>query len=132
MHEHEHAELFNFAPERLDCRIVDPLAVELRADGDTRESELVAAACELLEGFGAAERVGVRRADEAAWIIALGLFGLVVDKTRGFEIGAHARRAGQPGGVDAGDIHHPHVLVEIVKQLVHRIARRAERVVIED
>ena len=74
----------------------------------------------------------VRGADEAAGIVALGLFRLVVDEPRGFEIGAHAGGAGEPGGVDAGHVHHPHVLVEIVEQGMHRIARRAERVVIED
>src|SRR5580704_11783075 len=71
-------------------------------------------------------------ADEAAGIIALGLFRLVVDEPRGVEIGAHAGGAGQPGGVDAGQVHHPHVLVEIVKQRMDRIARRARGVVIED
>ena len=132
MHEHEHAELSHFVPERLDRRIVDPFAVEFRGDGDTLVAELVPAARQFLERGGAAERVGVGGADEAAGIIALGLFRLVVDQPRGVEIGAHAGGAGQPGGVDAGYIHHPHVLVEIVEQRMDRIARCARGVVVED
>ena len=80
MHEHEHAELADFVPERLDRRIVDPLAVEFRRDGDALVAELMPAARQFLERVGAAERVGVGGADEAAGIIALGLFRLVVDQ----------------------------------------------------
>src|SRR5262249_30881080 len=65
-------------------------------------------------------------------IVALGLLGLVVDEARGLEVGAHALRAGEPGGVDAGLVHHPHMLVEIVEELVDGIARRALRVVVQD
>src|SRR5271170_3741698 len=104
MHEHKHAEPAHFVPERLDRWIVDPFAVELRGDGHALETELVPAAIELLERSRAAKRMGVRGADETAGIIALGLFGLVVDEPRRLKIGAHARRAGQPGGVNAGDI----------------------------
>src|SRR5262245_33776746 len=71
-------------------------------------------------------------ADEAARIVALGLLGLVVHEARGLEVGAHALGAGEPGGVDAGLVHHPHVLVEIVEELMDRIARRALRVVVQD
>src|SRR5215510_3387710 len=74
----------------------------------------------------------VRGADEAARIVALGLLGLVVDEARGLEVGAHTLRAGEPGGVDAGLVHHPHMLVEVVEELVDRIARRALRVVMQD
>src|SRR5579863_6854856 len=83
MHEHEQAELLDLVPERLDRRIIDPLAVELRTDGHALETELVAAAGQFLERGGAAERVRVRGADEAARIVALGLFGLVIDELRG-------------------------------------------------
>ena len=102
MHKHEHAELAHFVPERLDLRLIDVFTVELRGDGDALEAKLVAAAPKLLERRGAAERMGMRRADETAGIIALGLLRLVVDEPRGLEIGAHAGGAGQPGGVDAG------------------------------
>ena len=61
----------------------------------------------------------------------LGLFRFVVDQARGLEVGAHAGGAGQPGGVDAGNIHHAHVLAEIVQQRMHGIARRALGVVIK-
>ena len=74
----------------------------------------------------------MRGADEAAGIVALGLLGLVVDEARGLEVRAHALRAGEPGGVDAGLVHHAHVLVEIVEQLVNGVARRALRVVVQD
>ena len=131
MHEHEHAELLGLAPERFDRRIVDPFAVEFRADGHALEAELVAATRQLLERRGAAERMRVRGADEAARVVALGLFGLVVDKARGVEIGAHAGRAREPRGVDAGQIHHRDVFVEIVEQRMYRVARRSQRVVIE-
>ena len=131
MHEHEQAELADLVPERLERRIVDEFAVELGRDGDALEAELVAAALELLERRGAAERMGMRGADEAAGIVALGFFRLVVDEPRSVEIGAHAGGAGQPCGVDAGKLHHAHVLVEIVEQRMHRVARRARGVVIE-
>ena len=115
MHEHEHAELADLLPERLEARIVDPLAVEFGGDGDALETEFVPAAIELLERRSAAERVRMRRADEASGIVAFGLFGLVVDQPRGVEVGAHAGGTGQPRGIDAGDVHHPDMLVEIVE-----------------
>ena len=64
--------------------------------------------------------------------IVLRFLGLVVDQARGLEVGAHALRAGQPCGVDAGQVHHLHVLVEIVEQRMDGVARRTLRVVVQD
>jgi hypothetical protein len=60
------------------------------------------------------------------------LFGSIVNDPRGFKVGAHARRACQPGRVDAGQIHHAHMFVEIVEQRMDGVARRAQRIVMED
>src|SRR5580693_6985034 len=65
MHEYEHAELADLAPERFHAGIVDPLAVELGTDGHALEAKLVTAARKLLERLSAAERMRVRGADEA-------------------------------------------------------------------
>src|SRR5260370_25954655 len=101
MQENEYVELTAFAPEGFKRRIVDELSIELRSDDDTLEAELVTAAGELLERRIATERMGMRGADEASRIVALGLARFVVDKPCGFEIGSHARGAGEPGHVDA-------------------------------
>ena len=132
MHEDEHVEFGDFVPERLERRIVDEFAVELGGDHHALEAELMAAAGELFERRGAAERMRVRGADEAPRIVALGLSGFVVDEPRGFKIGAHAGGAGEPGRVDAGQLHHAHVLVEVVEQRMHRVARRTERIIVQD
>jgi len=104
----------------------------LRRDDTPWQPSSCRPAVELLAGVGAAERVRMRCGDEAARIVALGFLGLVVDEARGLQISAHALRAGEPGRVDAGRVHHLHVLVEIVEQLVDRIARRALGVVVQD
>ena len=80
MHENEHVELASFAPERFKRRIVDELSIEFRSDDDTLEAELVTAAGELLERRVATERMGMRGADEASRIVALGLARFVVDE----------------------------------------------------
>jgi hypothetical protein len=74
----------------------------------------------------------MRGAYEAARVVAFGLLRPVVADARTLEIGRHAGRAGEPGGVDAGDVHHADVLVEIVQQRMHRVARRAVLVVVQD
>src|ERR1700691_576771 len=55
----------------------------------------------------------VSGADEAAGVIAFGLFGFVVYEAGSAELGAHARTASQNGCVDAGNIHHADVFVQI-------------------
>ena len=132
MHEHPHAEPLDFAPERLVSVRVEKRAVVLGRDHHALTPELVPTAVEFLERFGAAERVGVRGRDEAAGVVLFGLLGLVVDEPRAGEVRAHALRAREPGGVDPGRVHHAHVLVEIVEQLVDRIARRALGIVVQD
>src|ERR1700683_3971124 len=118
MDEHEHAEFADLAPEWLHARIVDPLAVEFGTDGHALKAKLMAAARKLLERRSTTEWMCMRGADEAAGIIALRLLGLVVDKPRRFQIGAHSGRAGEPSRIDARQIHHAHVLVEVVEQRV--------------
>ena len=80
MHEHEHPKLRRFRPDRLVGGVVEEFAVVLGGDDHAFGAELVPAAVELLQRIGAAERIGVRRADEAAWIILLRFLGLVVDE----------------------------------------------------
>ena len=71
MHEHEHPELRATSVQNgSNCGVVEKQTVGLRGDDDALEAELVLAAVELLERVGAAERVGVRGADEAARIVA--------------------------------------------------------------
>jgi hypothetical protein len=60
MHEDEHAEPADLIPKWLQRRIVDELAVEFGSDRNALETELVAAASELLERRGAAERMRMR------------------------------------------------------------------------
>ena len=74
----------------------------------------------------------MRGADEPAGIVAFRLLGLVVDNTRAIEIGAHRRCAGQESRVDAGVIHHPDVLIEIIQQRMHGIAGRTILVEMND
>src|ERR1019366_9835886 len=90
--EDEHSQPRDLAPERLETRIVEKQPIAFRGDHDALKAELEPAAIELLNGVGAAERMGMRRPDEASRIVAFGFFRLVVDEARGFEIGAHALR----------------------------------------
>src|SRR5262249_16227041 len=131
MHENEHVELADFVPERLERRIVDESAVEFGGDDDAPETELVATTREFLESRRPTERMRVRSTDEASRIIALGPACFVVDEPRGLRIGAHARGASEPCRIDAGQAHHAPALVQIVKQRMHRVARRAERIVMK-
>src|SRR6516162_11366500 len=132
MHEYEHVELGGFVPERLERRVVDEFALELGGNHYALEAELMAATVKFFERRGAAKRMGVRGADKAPRIIVLGLRGFIVDQSRDLKIGAHAGGAGEPGRVDVGELHHAHVLVKVVEQRMHRVARRAERVVVQD
>ncbi len=87
------------------------------------------AARELAKGLGAAERIGMRGADEAAGIVAFRFLGAGVAQARFVEIGAHAGRAGEKGDVDAGLVHHADMLVEVEQHPMHDEARRAMLVV---
>src|SRR6185312_13559514 len=107
-------------------------AVELRADDDARKTQIRRAARKLFESIRAAERMNVCRTDEAARIVALGLFSFFIDELRALEIDAHSGGARQERCVDAGRVHHLNVRVEIVEQPVRRVARRSGRVVLED
>ena len=129
VHEHEQSELRAFRPERLEFRRIEIEIGGLRGYHHARKAELVLAAGKLAKGFGAAERVGVRGADEAAGIVAFGLLGALVAQARSFQIGAHPGGAGQKRHVDAGLVHHPDMLVEVEQHPVHDEAGRAVLVV---
>src|SRR5829696_9584021 len=73
----------------------------------------------------------MRGADEAAGIIALGLFRLVVDDFGYVQARAHAGRAGEEGRINSRGIHHRDMLIEIVEQRMDGVARRAVLVVAE-
>src|ERR1051325_3438012 len=77
--EDEHVELADFLPEWVKRRIVDEFALELGGDHNALEAELMATAGKFFERCGTAERMGVRGADEAPPIIALGLRRPVID-----------------------------------------------------
>src|SRR5215204_5359420 len=132
MDEHEHAETRDFGPERLELWVVEKQPVGLRGDHHALKSELVLTAVELLHGVRAAKRMCMSCADEAAGIILLCLLGLAVDEARGLEIRAHALRTREPGSVDAGQVHHFDVLVEIVQQRMNGVTRRALCIVVQD
>src|SRR5215211_494150 len=132
VYEHEHAEAGGFGPERLELRRVEEQAFGFRRDDHAGKPELVAAAGELAGRGGAAERMRVRGADEAAGVVALGLARRIVAEARTLEVGAHAGGARQQGRIDPGEVHHPDVLVEIVEEAVNRVAWRAAFVVVHD
>ena len=91
MHEHEHVELRAFGPERLELGRIEIKVVGLRSDHHAGKAELVLAAGELAQRLGAAERIGVGGADEAAGIVAFGFLGACVAQARLFDVGAHAQ-----------------------------------------
>ncbi len=132
MHEYEHAEPFAFRPEWLVVGRIETLAIGLRRDDDAPKPEFMLAAVELFQRLRPAERIGMRRADEAARIVLFGLLGALVADLRPVKICRHAGRACQPRRVDPGLIHHADVLVEIIEERVHGIARRPVLVVVED
>src|SRR6185312_6301547 len=124
--------LLRLLPEGLVGGIVDELAVDLRGDADAGKAQLLGAAGELLQMILAAQRMDMRRADDAAGIVALGLLRLVVDEARALEVGAHAGSRGEEGGVDPRQVHHGDMLVEIVEQPVRGVAGGASLVIGED
>ena len=125
MNENEQTELCRFRPERFEFRRIDKQAVDLGGDDHARKTKFVRASRQFLESRRSAQRMHMRGADEPSRIIAFGLLRLVVDEFRPLEIDAHAGAAGDEGRVDARDVHHADVLVEIVEQLVRGVARRA-------
>jgi hypothetical protein len=101
------------------------------SENDSREAE-VGAARHLAERVLAAERVGMRGADEAAGIAPLGLLHFVVDEAASLEARvAHRFGARQHGGIDARDVHHLDVRVEIVQQRVEDVGGHAVLVIIQ-
>src|SRR5207342_2305390 len=127
--ENEQVELRAFGPERLELGRVEIKVVALRGDHHAGKAQLVLAAGELAKSLGAAERIGMGGADEAAGIIAFRFLGAGVAQARFVEIGAHAGGASEKGDVDAGFVHHADVLVEIEQHPVQNEARRAMLVV---
>src|SRR4029077_5668456 len=93
------------------------------------EAEFVFAAGKLAQRLLSTKRIGMRRANEAAGIIAFGFFRGRIAQARFVGIRAHAGSAGQECNVDAGLVHHPDMLIEIEKHPMHNDARRAMLVI---
>ena len=71
------------------------------------KSKLDRAALQLGRCFRGLERRHMRKPDEAAGMILLGLLHAIVDQAAGREIGlVEPGAAGQHAGIDAGAIHH--------------------------
>ncbi len=132
MHEDEHVELLAFGPERLVVGRIEEFAISLRRDHDALKPQFMPAAVELFQRRRPAERMRMGGADEAARIVAFGLPGPLVANLRTFKIGCHAGGACEPGGVNPSRIHHPDVLIEIIEERMHGVARRSVLVVAED
>src|SRR6266849_9554894 len=82
MHEYEHAELLALRPERLELRRVEIEVVGLGRDHHAGKAEIVLAAAQLAQGLCAPERIGMRRTDETAGIIAFSPLGGLVAQAR--------------------------------------------------